>query len=153
MSTEVTQVSQSDVERTLGGDSGGGGPAQPPFWRKHLKWLVLGVIVLLALYFFFGRSTAGKVTYTTQEITRGPITVTVTATGNLEPRNQVDIGSELSGTMRIVNVDVNDVVKANQVLAELDTTRLNAQVLQAQSSLASADARVIQADAATKEAR
>ena len=39
----------------------------------------------------------------TQEVTRGDLTVTVTATGNLEPRNQVDIGSELSGTIRSVD--------------------------------------------------
>jgi HlyD family secretion protein len=152
MSTEATSVSTADVQRTLGGDSVGG-PAEPPFWRKHLKWLVLGLIVLIAAYFFFGRSTAGKVTYTTQDITRGPITVTVTATGNLEPRNQVDIGSELSGTMRTVNVDVNDVVKANQVLAILDTTRIKAQVLQQESSLQSAEARVMQAVASSKESR
>ena len=44
------------------------------------------------------RGRAGAANYVTQEITRGDITVTVTATGNLEPRNQVEIGSELSGT-------------------------------------------------------
>ena len=87
------------------------------------------------------------------DVTRGAITVTVTATGNLEPRNQVDIGSELSGTMRLVNVDVNDVVKKGQVLAVLDTTRLKAQVLQAESSLASAQARVLQSEASAKEAQ
>src|SRR5690606_25530086 len=81
------------------------------------------------------------------------LTVTVTATGNLEPRNQVEIGSELSGTIAKVYVDVNDEVKAGQVLAELDTARLEAQVLQAESSLSSAEARVLQADASAKEAR
>ena len=48
---------------------------------------------------------------------------------------------------------MNDVVKAGQVLAVLDTTRLKAQVLQAESSLASAEARVLQSDATVKEAR
>ena len=108
---------------------------------------------IAALYFFFGRGGAAATSYVTQEVTRGDLTVTVTATGNLEPRNQVDIGSELSGTMRTVNVDVNDEVKAGQVLAVLDTTRLNAQVLQARSSLASAEARVLQSEASVKEAR
>src|SRR5690606_31005581 len=61
--------------------------------------------------------------------------------------------SELSGTIAKVYVDVNDEVKAGQVLAELDTTRLEAQVLQAESSLSSAQARVLQADASAKEAR
>src|SRR5262245_30939908 len=132
MDTEATNVTTSDVERTLGG---GNGESEPPLWRRHLKWIVLGVLVLAVAFVVFGRGGSGKVKYTTQEITKGGITVTVTATGNLEPRNQVDIGSELSGTMRQVNVDVNDVVKANEVLAVLDTTRLKAQVLQQESSL------------------
>ena len=99
---------------------------------------VLALVVIVVGYFIFGRGGGDATKYVTQEVTRGDLTVTVTATGNLEPRNQVDIGSELSGTMRTVNVDVNDEVKAGQVLAVLDTTRLKAQVLQAQSSLASA---------------
>ena len=90
----------------------------------------------------------------TQEVTRGDMTVTVTATGNLEPRNQVDIGSELSGTIRAVNVDVNDEVKAGQVLADARHDAAQAQVLQAQSSLASAaGARPAERRRASKEAR
>lgn len=125
----------------------------PAPWKGWLKWLLVSLIVIGALYFFFGRNGAKAVSYVTQPVTRGDITVTVTATGNLEPRNQVDIGSELSGTLREVNVDVNDVVKAGEVLAVLDTSRLNAQVLQAESSLASAQARVLQSEATVKESR
>ena len=91
------------------------------------------------LFWIFGHEGGDATKYVTQEVTRGGLTVTVTATGNLEPRNQVDIGSELSGTIRAVNADVNDEVKAGEVLAVLDTTRLRAQVLQAESSLASAE--------------
>src|SRR4051812_4350023 len=101
---------------------------QRPAWQRWLKWLLTAAVVIGALYFFFGRSDTKETTYKTQPVTRGDITVTVTATGNLEPRNQVDIGSELSGTLREVNVDVNDVVKAGQLLAKLDTSRLRAQV-------------------------
>jgi HlyD family secretion protein len=148
MDTETT-VSIDDVSQTLGD----GGARQPAPWLRYVKWALLALVVLGALYFFFGRSTAGATRYVTADVTRGPITVTVTATGNLEPRNQVDIGSELSGTMRLVNVDVNDVVKKGQVLAVLDTTRLKAQVLQAESSLVSAQARVLQSEASAKEAQ
>lgn len=126
---------------------------EPSKWRRALKWILLGLIVLIVLYVIFGRSKEGETEFVTQEITRGDLTVSVTATGNLEPRNQVDIGSELSGTIRTLSVDVNDEVKAGQVLAVLDTTRLSAQVLQAESSLASAEARVLQSEASEKEAR
>lgn len=143
-----TNVSSTDVARTLG-DLG----REPSLWKKYLKWVAIAAVVLLAVYWFINRDQRGSTTYVTQEARRGDIVVTVTATGNLEPRNQVDIGSELSGTMRTVNVEVNDEVKAGQVLAVLDTTRLKAQVLQQESSLASAEARVIQSEATLKEAR
>jgi HlyD family secretion protein len=143
-----TSLQQPDVARTLAS-----GSRKPKPWRGWIKWLVLAAVALLILYFIFGGNGAGPTKFVTQEVTRGDLTVTVTATGNLEPRNQVDIGSELSGTIRAVSADVNDEVKADQVLAVLDTTRLRAQVLQAESSLASAEARVLQSDASEKEAR
>jgi HlyD family secretion protein len=147
MDTE-TNPSSTDVAATLG-DYG----REPSAWKRYGKWLAIAAVVLLGIYFFVNRGDRTATTYVTQDARRGNIVVTVTATGNLEPRNQVDIGSELSGTMRLVNVDVNDEVKAGQVLAVLDTTRLNAQVLQAESSLASAEARVTQSEATLKEAR
>jgi HlyD family secretion protein len=146
MDTE-TNTTSSDVSRTLGENIGRRVP------QRWIKWGVIAAIVVAIGLYFMLRDDKPKASYTTQEVTRGDLTVTVTATGNLEPRNQVDIGSELSGTIRAVNVDVNDVVKAGEVLTELDTTRLKAQVLQAESSLASAQAQVLQTDASVKEAR
>ncbi|HVF16317.1 MAG TPA: biotin/lipoyl-binding protein, partial [Steroidobacteraceae bacterium] len=143
-----TQTNTSpDLASTLGAYG------EPAPWKRYVKWFVIAALVALALYFFFGRNNSAATSYVTEEVRRGDIIVTVTATGNLEPRNQVDIGSELSGTMRQVNVDVNDEVKQGEVLAVLDTSRLRAQVLQAESSLASAEARVIQTAASLKETR
>ncbi|HKE94012.1 MAG TPA: efflux RND transporter periplasmic adaptor subunit [Povalibacter sp.] len=143
-----TNIETPDVEQALANY----GVRAPAPWKRWIKWVVLAVIVLAVTYFVFGRGDGGTTRFVTQEVTQGDLTVTVTATGNLQPRNQVDIGVELSGTVRVVNVDVNDEVKKGQLLASLDTTRLNAQVLQARSSLASAEARVLQADASAKEA-
>ena len=143
-----TQTHDPDIARTLNIHT-----REPKPWQRWIKWIVLGLIASAVLFWIFGRHGNGATKYVTQEVTRGDLTVTVTATGNLEPRNQVDIGSELSGTIRAVNADVNDEVKAGQVLAVLDTTRLRAQVLQAESSLASAEARVLQSVASEKEAR
>lgn len=146
MDTETTN--STDLSRTLRE-----GLAASPAWQRYLKWAAIAIVIIAAAYFTFGRGDSKTVTYTTQDVVKGDLTVTVTATGNLEPRNQVEIGSELSGIVDDVNVDVNDEVKAGQVLAALNTTRLKAQVLQAESSLASAEARVLQADAGAKEAR
>jgi HlyD family secretion protein len=129
-----------------------GAPAPAP-WKRWVRWAVIALVLVIVGWLIFGRGGDGAPKYTTQEVTRGELTVKVTATGNLEPRNQVDISSELSGTIRSVAVDVNYEVKAGQVLTKLDTSRLEAQVLQAQSSLASAKASVVQAVAGLKEAR
>jgi HlyD family secretion protein len=118
----------------------------------------LAVAVLLALggagYFLLG-SHAGNSgpRYETETVARGNLVVTVSATGTLEPTNQVEVGSELSGLVEAVFVDDNDRVKAGQELARLDVSKLHDQIARSEAALASAEARVLQADATIKEAR
>jgi HlyD family secretion protein len=91
--------------------------------------------------------------YQTAKVARGNLTVIVTSTGTLQPTNQVDVGSELSGIVKTVEADFNDRVKVGQVLARLDTTRLEAQVLQAEAALRAAEARVRESEANENEMR
>ncbi|MGE0875088.1 MAG: efflux RND transporter periplasmic adaptor subunit [Burkholderiales bacterium] len=84
---------------------------------------------------------------------RGDLTVTVSATGNLQPTNQVDVGSELSGTLQEVLVDDNDRVTKGQVLARLDLARLQDTVDKSRAALAAARAQLQQAEATEAEAR
>ena len=141
--------SPTDVKQTLGLD-------RHPSGRKGLLlWVLLlaGVSLLLAAFFFWGRKNETRMQYATVEAHRGDLTVTVTATGTLEPTNQVDVGTEVSGTIETVEVDYNDFVKAGQILAKLDTTKLEAQVNQSQAALESARANLLQAEANVLEAR
>ncbi len=69
-----------------------------------------------------------KPLYVSQEIQRGDLTLTVAANGTLQPTRTVNVGSELSGTVRRVLVDVNDQVRKGQVLVDLDTAKLDAQL-------------------------
>jgi HlyD family secretion protein len=144
-----TDTRTPELEHTLAGLEA----ANSRPWRRALPWALAAITALGIGAWWLARDRNGGVEFLTQAVSQGSLTVTITATGNLEPRNQVDIGSELSGTVRLVNVDINDEVRRGQVLATLDTERLNAQVLQAQSALASAEARVMQAAAAAREAR
>ena len=89
----------------------------------------------------YGRSAA-TVIYTTVPAEIGDITVEVSATGTLQPLTQVDISSELSGVVRSVAVDENQRVKKGDVLAELDTVRLAAQIERAEASAKAAEAKV-----------
>jgi HlyD family secretion protein len=111
----------------------------------------LGLAALVALLGLNGDDSAYR--YVTEAARRGELVATVTATGTLEPTNQVDVGSELSGTIREVLVDFNDEVEIGQVLARLDTTRLDAQVLQSEAAVEAARARVEQARATDVEAQ
>lgn len=89
--------------------------------------------------------------YNTQELTRGDLSLIVTATGNLAPTNQVTVGSELSGTVSEVYVDANDLVKKGQPIAQLDTAKLSQQTDRSRAVLLSAKARVSQAKATVLE--
>lgn len=118
-----------------------------------LLWL-LGLLALggiaLALVSSLGAPTAGP-RFKTQPVTRGALDVRVTATGTLEPLNQVEVGTEVSGTIEMVLVDYNDRVAKGDVLARLDTTQLEARVRQSQAALALARARVQDAEATLVE--
>jgi len=116
-------------------------------WRGRLIVLVLLILAAGAAgYFYTGRSSA-EFSYTTQPVKRGNLTVLVTATGSVQPTEQVDISSELSGTMRDVNVDYNSNVKAGDVLAVLDTNKLEADLKSSRAKLNSAKANVVKANA------
>lgn len=122
--------------------------------RGGRRWVIAAVaIVVLAGFGFWLRSGSGgaPVTYTTQPVTQGDLTVTVTATGTVEPTNQVTISSERSGTVASVLVDYNDTVKTGQTLARLDTETLNANLALERATLAARQADVEQAQATVVE--
>lgn len=125
--------------------------------RKVLKrWFIVALLVVAAVIIVLILKRMGNsnsVQYKTQEVVRGNLTVIVTATGTLQPTNKVDVGSELSGIIKSVEVDYNDRVKVGQVLARLDTSKLEAQIAQAKAALESAKAKVLQAQATVSETR
>ena len=92
--------------------------------RKHGgKRLGIGIVLLLLIlgvFAFFMKPNEGKVpNFQTAAAVEGDITVLVSATGTLEPTNEVQVGSETSGTIREVLVDFNSRVKKGQILAKL----------------------------------
>lgn len=128
----------------------------PPdsIWRRNRKWIVGGILFLILLFAatrFFGSGDGD--TYATQEIRRGDLTVTVSATGNLQPTNEVEVGSEQSGLVTDVYVDNNDRVTKGQPIARLDTSRLRDTITQNQAALAAVQAQVAQAQASAVQAR
>jgi len=139
-----------DIESVLGLGKSGSSPAQ-----KRLFWLIVAVALFaaaLGIYSLLKSGSLGNtVQYITEPVSRGDLTVIVTATGSVQPTNQVDISSELSGTIRKVLVDYNGKVKVGQVLAELDTDKLKAGVDSSMAKLDAARAKVKTTEATRRE--
>ncbi len=127
----------------------------PPrgWWSRWGKWVAVALGVLLILVAAVRCSTSTKKTeYLTGDVGRGDIAVTVTATGNLAPTKQVDVGSEISGIVERVLVDVNDRVAKGQPVAVIDTSRLSDAVTRSRAALGANEASVAQARATVAEA-
>jgi HlyD family secretion protein len=133
------------------------GGAHTPWWRRpaFLIALALALAASGAASWWWQRRAQGNAAprYLTEPAMRGDLALRVSANGTLAPTRTVNVGSELSGTVARVLVDVNDRVKAGQLLVELDTTKLRDQVARSQAALASARARVAQAQATVAESR
>lgn len=130
-----------------------GAPPPRPWYRRPVY--LVGLVVLLAILFLLSRCFMGTAPggYATETAHRGNLRVTVSATGNLQPTNEVQVGSEQSGLITQVFVDNNDRVAAHQPLARLDTSRLQDALTQAQAASASAQAQVATAQASSAQAR
>lgn len=137
---------REEIEKTL---KLGKHKRRVPIWALALAGVVA---VAAAAWFLWLRPEGGLVSYRTEAAQRGDLSVTVSATGTVEPTNLVEVSSELSGTLASVEVDYNDQVEVGQVLARLDTTKLKAQLDVQKAALVAAEARVQQAQTNLQEA-
>jgi HlyD family secretion protein len=102
---------------------------------KLILILLLLAAVGVAVYFiFFSENKNSVVVVSAQPATMGSIANVVTATGTIEPIQQVEVGTQVSGEVKKVYVDYNSQVKAGQLIAELDKTNLKVSVSEAQIS-------------------
>ncbi len=141
---------ETDVASLLGES------AARAWWRRPLLWVAVVLLVLAAagaLLWQARQQASAAPSFVTEAVRRGNLTLNVTANGTLQPTRSVNIGSELSGTVSRVYVDVNDRVKKGQVLVELDTAKLADQIVQSHAAVAAAEAKVAQTVATFKEAQ
>ena len=110
--------------------------------RKLVLWLILGAAALalgIGAWQVNDQRSAGN-KYRSSSSTKADVTQSVSANGTLNPVVLVNVGTQVSGTVKKLHVDFNDRVKAGQVLLELDPALLQAQVRQDEANLASARA-------------
>ncbi len=140
----------ADLQTLLGEDH------PPRWWQRSTLWIGLGALLVVAVGIYYWQAqNASKAApaYVTTELRKGSITLSVSANGTLQPTRSVNIGSELSGTVTRVLVDVNDRVKAGQVMVELDASKFNDQVIRSRASVAAARALLAQSKATVAESR
>ncbi|WP_428505191.1 biotin/lipoyl-binding protein [Roseateles sp.] len=130
-------------------------PAARVWYRRPLFWgtgLLLALLALGLWWWLASRAAQAEPVYVTQLAARGDLSLTVSSNGSLQPTRAINIGSELSGTVLRVLVDVNDSVKKGQVLVELDTAKLRGQIQRSQAALQAAAARLDQVAATQDQA-
>jgi len=108
--------------------------------RFLIALVVLAVIATLAFLLKPKNDAVPASTYRSSVVDIGAISQTVTATGTINPVALINVGSQVSGTVAELHADFNDRVKKGQVLLKLEPTIFNAQVRQAEASIASAQA-------------
>lgn len=139
---------QTDIKQALDLNAAG---------QKSKRTLLIMAIALVILVgfatkmLFFSRTEEAVAQFETTPLKRSDLTVTVTATGKLEPVTQVDIGIEVSGTVAEIKADFNDHVKAGQILAVLDPRLFESRVKQSQGALDQAKAKLVDAEATIAE--
>lgn len=113
-------------------------------WLKRHKWLlIILAIIMVTVFAFSGASTKNqKKNFVTMDITRGDMSQTVTATGEIRPLNTVNVGSQVSGTIQELYVDYNSQVKKGDKLLEIEPSVLQASVDEAKASLDSANSQL-----------
>src|SRR5437870_9339427 len=109
-------------------------------WVKRLILFALLAALLGGGVWYFAHARSSASQYQVSTVARGDLTQVVTATGQLNPVVNVQVGSQISGIIQKLYVDFNSPVKAGQVLAQIDPATYSASVHQNEADLANAKA-------------
>ena len=106
-------------------------------WRKKWWIVLIAIVAFVVPMFFGGAKKATKSEYATVEIVRGDMRQIVSATGEIQPVNTVNVGSQVSGTIDNIYVDFNSRVKKGDILLTIEPSVLDAQVREAEATFSS----------------
>ena len=120
-------------------------PKQHRFWnwvRRRKWWIILFIVVAGGFLYFMGGDENQGTGFATATISRGNLRQVVTATGEIQPLNTINVGSQVSGTIEAIYVDYNSKVKKGDKLLEIEPSVLQASVDEAYASLVSAESQL-----------
>lgn len=123
--------------------------------KKSWIWIVITLLLLMsgAWYYLVQSKKNEEVKYISDTIKKTDLVISVSATGNIEPTNTVDVGIEVSGTVLDVYADFNQHVKKGEILVRLDTTKLESKVVNARAALLVAKANLLERKVAVDDAK
>jgi HlyD family secretion protein len=150
MTDQLPMPTAEDVLRDIGKPKSTG-------MKRVLRILAIAVATVLVVggvvVWRMKVSATAPLKYLTTKVTRGDLASTVSATGTLRGKDTVIVGAEISGRMKTVAVDFNDKVTKGQLLAEIDSTLLRANLNQVTAQLASARSELKNRQATALQAR
>jgi HlyD family secretion protein len=103
--------------------------------KKILVSSIIIIVLAVAAYFLFFNKTDTPYTFRFDKVAKGDLTVYVTATGTLNAVTSVDVGTQVSGIISKLYADFNSVVKAGDIIAQIDPTFLDQAVKTSQANL------------------
>lgn len=102
-----------------------------PKYKKYFKNSIIVLVAAIVVFFgykYFTTEKKASIAVQTVKLSKQNVTTSVTATGTVEPVDQVDVGTQVSGIINHIYADYNSPVKKGQLLAELDKTNLQESV-------------------------
>jgi macrolide-specific efflux system membrane fusion protein len=118
---------------------------------RSLAWiLVLLIVGGVAAYFYHFRARDGTDRFLTDTVETGYIEETVSAIGNLQPLEYVDVGTQVTGQLKTLRVAIGDTVKEGQLVAEIDPVLLQAKVDESRAQMLSLQAQLAERQAQQK---
>lgn len=126
--------------------------------KKRLSLRFLLPVIIIAIlaagaYWLWGRSANPAQSLSVQVVEKGTVEDNVTALGNLQPRNYVDVGAQVSGQLKKLYVNIGDQVKEGDLLAEIDATVQLARVEASRAQLLGLQAQLAERQAQLELAR
>jgi len=116
--------------------------------RPRLAAIILiGITAIAVAWYFFGGNGDGTASYRTQPVIKGDLEKTVTALAQIRPKTFVDVGTQVSGQLRKVAVEIGDTVKKGQLIAQIDPTVYQTRVLAGRAKIENLKAQLEQARA------
>jgi HlyD family secretion protein len=110
-------------------------------FRSPLALIVVSVAVIGAgIVAYWQLYMTAPLQYRSQTVEKGDISQTVSANGTINPVTLVNVGTQVSGTVKKLYVDFNSKVDKGQILLELDDALLSAQQKQSMANVQNAEA-------------